>query len=115
MKDLNQANTLTDIDKSLLEQLKHAVLLQVPDAALFLYGSTARGTRLPESDYDVLVLLSTPVSTQEEDLIRDAVYDLELEHNVVVSLVFITIDQWNLPIMTANPFRRNVERDAIQL
>lgn len=115
MKDLQQSNTLTDIDKSLLEELKRTILQHVPDAALFLYGSTARGTRQPDSDYDVLVLLKSAIATQEEELIQDAVYELELARNVIVSLVFTTADQWNLPVMAANPFRKNVEKDAIQL
>ena len=115
MKDLQQANTLTDIDKSLLEELKRTILQHVPDAALFLYGSTARGTRLPDSDYDVLILLNAPISTQEEEVIQDAVYELELSRSVIISLTFLTHEQWNMPLMTANPFRWNVEKDAIQL
>lgn len=115
MKDLQQANTLTDIDKSLLEELKRTILQHVPDAALFLYGSTARGTRLPDSDYDVLVLLNASITTQEEEVIQDAVYEMELARNVIISLIFKTVDQWKLPMMTASPFYRNVERDAIQL
>ena len=57
MKRLENVHVISQDDKRLLRELKDVVLRWAPDADLLLYGSAARGSRRPESDYDVLVLL----------------------------------------------------------
>ncbi|HOM57055.1 MAG TPA: nucleotidyltransferase domain-containing protein [Candidatus Latescibacteria bacterium] len=95
--------------------LKRAVYEVAPEVALFLYGSAARGTREPDSDYDVLVLSEHALSDEEEGAIRNAVYDFELENEIVVSLVFFARGEWDSPLMSATPFHANVTREGIQL
>jgi predicted nucleotidyltransferase len=54
---------------------------------VLLYGSVAREEWTPDSDVDLLVVLSDSADTAEvEDDIRDRAYDLELEHGVAISL-----------------------------
>lgn len=115
MIGIEQAKTLSEADKALLVELKSVVQRVVPDAELFLYGSTARGERGPESDYDIMILLNEPLTSAEEDAIENAVYDLELAHGTVISLFFVTREKWNLPFTAATPFYRNVQREAIGL
>ncbi|HPU86271.1 MAG TPA: nucleotidyltransferase domain-containing protein [Candidatus Latescibacteria bacterium] len=95
--------------------LKRAVYEVAPDVVLFLYGSAARGTREPDSDYDVLVLSEHVLSDEQENAIRNAVYDFELENDIVVSLIFFARDEWDSPLMSATPFHANVTREGIQL
>jgi len=99
--------------RALLNSVKQIVHRFIPTASILLYGSAARGTHNPESDYDVLILTDRPLSTKEEDIIIDAVYDLELENGVVVSLVFYTQEEWDNPHYVLLPFHQNVEKDAI--
>ena len=115
MKSIEHVHNISPVDKRLLADLKRTVLERLPDATLFLYGSAARGERGPESDYDVLVLTKAPLPMPERQLLEDAVYDLELAHEVVISTMFVSDDQWNLPLMTASPFHRNIERKAVML
>lgn len=52
---------------------------------IVLFGSRARGTHRPDSDYDLLVV----VSTKDEallDVLYEAVMDVLLEHGRLVSL-----------------------------
>lgn len=115
MKRIEEADTLTHADRELLSELKRVVSEFLPTATLLLYGSAARGAREPDSDYDVLVLLDGPISRQEEDRIRDAIYYLELAREVVVSFIFETREQWNQPVAAVSPYHRNVEREGILL
>ncbi len=42
--------------ETLLERVKTAIQDVVPDAEIILYGSRARGTAHPDSDWDFLIL-----------------------------------------------------------
>lgn len=99
--------------RQILSGVKNIVRSFQPSASLYLYGSAARRERTQESDYDILVLTDNTLSTKEEDEIIDAVYDLELEYSVVISLIFYTEAEWQNPVFSFHPFHQNVEKDAI--
>jgi len=107
--------SLDENTKQLLAKLKNLLRQRAPQAELMLYGSAARGTREPESDYDLLVLLDKPLAKKEMAAIQESVYNLELEHEVVISLAFYTVDEWNRPISRVSPFHQAVEKEAIRL
>ncbi len=115
MKTIDNAKSLSEQDKQLLLALKEIIHGFLPDATILLYGSVARGTQGPDSDYDVLILTNHPFSSKEEDDITDAIYDLELEHGVLISAMMYTHEQWNAPIRRAMPFHENVQKDAVLL
>jgi uncharacterized protein len=106
---------VADAGKALLREVKRIVQQFLPDAELWLYGSSARGERRPDSDWDVLILTGAPVPRAEQDGIRDVVYDLELERHAFVSLRFYSREQWETSLVSVSPFRINVERDAVAL
>ena len=113
MKDIRRVRRISAEDKELLAELKRIVLGFVPDATLILYGSAARGERTPESDYDVLVLVDTPLSREEDDALDCATYSLELDRGVVLSTFVYTREEWSRPLRTATPYYRNVEREGV--
>ncbi len=110
---LNEAIKINPVDKQLLANLKSLVLNSIPDAKLMLYGSVARGEQALESDYDILILLHEPISRQKKESIRGMIYELELQHNVVMSIMFYTENEWNSPLVSISQYRRNVEMDAV--
>ena len=77
------------------------------------YLRAARGARTQESDFDILVLTDNSLSTKEENDIIDAVYDLELDCGIVISLIFYTKEHWQSSGFSLHPFHLNVEKDAI--
>ena len=80
---------------------------------LILFGSHARGDAEPGSDIDVLVVLKDPVRPGEEiDRTIDIVADLSLQHNEVVSCVFIGQDRFT---HRQGPLLRNVRREGITI
>ncbi|MGY4707261.1 nucleotidyltransferase domain-containing protein [Candidatus Bipolaricaulota sp. J31] len=102
-------------EKMVLERCKQVILQHAPEARVLLYGSRARGTATPDSDYDLLVLTPAPLAPEAIDWIREALYELELEYGVVISVLFFSEAEWRDPRRRATPFYREVEREGVPL
>lgn len=80
---------------------------------IVLFGSQARGDAEPGSDIDVLVVLQDPVQPGEEiKRTSDIVADLSLQHNEVISCVFMGEDRFK---HRQGPLLRNVRREGIRI
>lgn len=115
MKKLTEIASMPEKDRQLLLGLKAVVTRHVPDASVLLYGSVARGVATAGSDYDVLVITRRKLSRVEEDALDADIYRLQLEKDVVFSVVVIPSDEWEQPIIKVSPYYRNVTRDAIAI
>ncbi|HKP12759.1 MAG TPA: nucleotidyltransferase domain-containing protein [Blastocatellia bacterium] len=101
--------------KEILRELRHQLesLYGERLVSLVLFGSQARGDAEPGSDIDVLVVLKGPVDAGAE--IRrtiQAVADLSLEHDEVISCIFMDEDRF---LHRAGPLLRNIRREGIAL
>ena len=104
---------MTDDLASVLQQLRAGLEAQYGDRLdrVLLYGSQARGDAGPESDVDVLVVLEGEVDALVE-IHRNShlVAGLSLEHDVVISCVYMSVEE----IEQGNdPYLRNVRREAL--
>lgn len=99
----------------LLTQIKQAVHEIEPDAETVLYGSRSRHDAVPESDWDLLILVSGPVSEERTDRIRHRLYEIEWEAGEVISSIVRSREEWNSSRFKAMPFRRVVQREGIRL
>jgi len=115
MKTLEQVQTISGRDRQLLHEIKQIVHKSLPSAEVLLYGSVARGTQDPESDYDILVLTSEPLSKEEETSVDDSLFELELSTGLVVSTIFCPKEKWDTPLYRAMPFHWEIDRDAVVL
>ncbi len=115
MRSIKRVRKVPLADKQLLAELKEKVLQYAPDAELILYGSAARGTRQPDSDYDVLVLTGESLPRDIEQRLRDAIHALELDREVVLSAFIYTREEWLRPFTTATPLYRNVQKEGVVL
>lgn len=113
MKTLREAKRIPPKAAPLLRKCKRVIRGFLPDATVLVYGSLARGTAGPESDWDVFVLTEEPLARSDQDRIRNAVYQLQLEHDIVVSLLFCPRERWEDPIHRVTPFHRNVQREGV--
>lgn len=81
--------------------------------AIILYGSEARGTATEESDIDIAVIIEHYTEEMHQQMI-DAVVDLELEYNKVISVLLINNTQFNV-WKNVSPFYTNIKKDGIEL
>lgn len=83
-------------------------------AHVWLYGSRARGDAHSDSDWDLLILLSKPaITSQDED---EVAYPLVVEgwkNNASISPQIYTYDEWERHSFT--PYYKNVEHDKVLL
>jgi uncharacterized protein len=99
----------------ILKQLKQDLMALYGDRLihLALFGSQARGDEEPESDIDVLVVLSSAVNPGEEvKRTGKIVADLSLEHDVVISCLFMTETDYQ---NRNNPLLRNIRSEGVLL
>jgi uncharacterized protein len=99
----------------LIEQMQGTVRTIAPTAQLYLYGSRARGTARPESDWDLLVLLQSPFSDDLIRKLRRALYEIEWMSGEVISVVVRSTDDWRSEQSVVTPFYQNVSRESLLL
>ena len=101
--------------KEIVEKAKQAIRSVEPDAEIILFGSEARGDARPDSDIDLLVLLTGDKKSVDRELeISGQAMLLEIETGVNISpKIYLKKDWENRPFVT--PFYLNVMREGIAL
>ena len=102
--------------KELLQQLIPQVVSIYGDllVSVILYGSVARGTQTEESDIDIALMLKKEETEDMRERMTDAVVNLELEYNKVLSVLRIDYKQFWLWENTM-PFYKNMKKDGVIL
>ena len=83
---------------------------------IILYGSYARGDFNKSSDIDIMILtdLTDDEIVEYSEKIWDFAYDIELENNVILSILIKNIDKFNY-WLEALPFYINVQNEGVVL
>jgi predicted nucleotidyltransferase len=102
-------------EKALLAECKATILRLFPTATVILYGSHARNEATPDSDYDLLVLLNEDFTREKEEKIWDTIYDIELKHEIIISVLVHSRENWGHPLYQASPLHKNIDQDGIVL
>jgi uncharacterized protein len=84
-----------------------------PVAQVILFGSKARGDDQVESDIDLLVLTRGPITHAVKRQMTHAVFNLQLSHNVVLSMMVVPLEQWENGVYQVLPIRQEVEREGV--
>ena len=77
-----------------LSRIKQQVKEIDRSADIILYGSRARGDERPDSDWDILILISTKADIETEKVFRHKLFDLELELGEAVSTYVYNKQEW---------------------
>lgn len=97
----------------LLNRVKTAVHDLSPEAEIILYGSRAKGVARSDSDWDFLILLSSPRDKVLEKQIKDRLYDIELETDTVLSSIIRSKQEWLSSRYAVIPLRQQVESEGV--
>jgi predicted nucleotidyltransferase len=100
---------------SLLKKVQDIVHSLLPRADIILYGSRARAKADLESDWDFLILIDQKPAQQVVAKLRDQLYELELENDIVLSSIVRSWDEWSSDLYSILPFKKSVERDGVIL
>jgi len=100
-------------ERAALETAARVLKDRFPVVGLVLFGSRARGEGDSESDLDLLVLTAQPLDWRERQAVVDALFDVELEHDVVLSPLVIEHDAWRYGPYAVLPIHAEIERDGI--
>ncbi|MDX1940294.1 MAG: nucleotidyltransferase domain-containing protein [Saprospiraceae bacterium] len=95
------------------ERIKAQIRAIDSKAKVVLFGSRARGDARAESDWDFLVLVSKSLDEALERLIRNKLYEIELQTGEVIAAVIEEKDKWQDFEITA--FYKNVEKEGIAI
>jgi predicted nucleotidyltransferase len=110
--------TLAEIELSKADRAAIVAAAQLlrdrfPVVAVRLFGSKATGRDDAESDIDLLVLTSRPLQWRERDAITDALFDIEMEFDVVVSTLVASEQEWLHGPYQVLAIRAEVERHGV--
>jgi len=101
--------------EKILQMIIKVVDENAPDSEVYLYGSQARGNAKKLSDWDLLILLSTPnISFEFETNFMDEFYDLELETGEIISPLIYSKEEWNSNY-SFTPLFENIKREGVKL
>jgi predicted nucleotidyltransferase len=106
--DLN----LSKKEKLMLRAIKEAVQRIAPMAEVVFFGSRARREVAPESDWDILILADN-VTYELKDAICAALYEIELEREIIINPLILDKREWTSGLFSRHPLHRNVEREGM--
>lgn len=111
MKTLDSAK-LTEAERRSIQGAARVLKSKLPVARVILFGSKARGDARPDSDIDLLVLTSCPVTTGLRDKIADYLFEIILRDDVPLSSVVISEDEWTNGLIRYLLIHSEVEKDG---
>ncbi len=115
---VKRRNRVSDEVLSLVREAQEAILKrpEVRPHLLVLFGSEARGDATPESDIDLLVVL-TSEDPRTLEAVDDAVYEVMWRHdfNRLISVVTFSKQEFEAQRRKGFSFVRNIEREGIVL
>src|SRR4051794_11292855 len=94
MKPLTEVSVPGAAERALLVRARDAVRAVEPGAAVILYGSRARGDAMPDSDWDLLVLVDGPVDWRREEALRRPLTWLGIDSDAVLTVLVHSRQDW---------------------
>ncbi len=106
---------LTPTQIQALSEIKRSLLGRFDIEAFVLYGSVARGQANEESDADLLIVTSTPLTRFERHEITNVVFEVNLHYDTNFSTLVVDLRSWETGIISVLPLRDEIIRDGIQV
>lgn len=82
---------------------------------VYLFGSRARGTERPDSDYDLLLVVRDNFSLSDKDALYDQVIDILLETGRLISLKIFRQKEFQRLRDLNTPFMSRVLKEGVKV
>jgi len=102
-------------EKAAIREATRILKERFPVKEVILFGSKARGDSDQESDIDLLLLTTKPIHWKERHEIVYALFDVEMKHDVVISIIVNTLHDWNDGICTVLPIHEEINREGVAM
>ena len=83
--------------------------------AIYIFGSRAKGTHRPDSDYDLLVVVNDAFTLKEKSVLYDIVIDILLDTGRLVSLKIFKEPEFQRLKNLNTPFMRHVLTEGMKV
>jgi predicted nucleotidyltransferase len=98
-----------------LDEVRRRLFHEFDVEAILLYGSVARGEADEESDLDLLVLTTKPLTRTARHRITDAVFEVNLHYGTNLSTLVINRSAWEAGPVSVLPIRDEILKDGVPL
>ncbi|MFY8221942.1 MAG: nucleotidyltransferase domain-containing protein [Pirellulales bacterium] len=114
---------LTEFDQLPLAANDRAAVLEaaeclaalLPVERVVLYGSKARGDDRPDSDIDLLILTSRPLTVAEGFQVTNLMQPVQHRHHCIISPLRLSADEWYHGVYQVLGIRHEIDRDGIDV
>lgn len=107
--------SITAEQSEALSEIKRRLLAKFDIRAFVLYGSAARGDADEESDVDLLIVTSKPLTRFKRHEITDEVLEVNLQYDTNFSTLVVDQKSWDTGFISVLPIRREIAKDGIQV
>ena len=98
-----------------LAEIKRRLLARFDIRTFILYGSTARGHADDESDIDLLIVTSHPLTRFERHEITNVVFEVNLHYDTNFSTLVVDARTWETGIISVLPLHDEIMTDGIRV
>lgn len=112
MRSLDKAE-LAQRDRDAIEVAAKMLKGRFPVERVVLFGSKARGDDEEDSDIDLLLITHRPLHWRERKAIIEALFDIEMAYDVIISILVATTSDWENGILTACPIYEEIVQDGL--
>jgi len=103
-----------DKQQLFLSKIKETIEQYEPKAKVYLYGSRATASFQQDSDWDILILLQqSKITSDLENSITDALYDIEFETGEVISPMVYSETEWNTKYKVTSYYKNITKRSIL--
>ena len=106
---------LPEKERNSIREASRALKSELPVTRVILFGSKARGTGEPDSDIDLLVLTSCPVSSKLRAAVSGRLAGFNLRNDVSLASVVVSEEDWSNGLIRHMLIHQEVEKDGCEI
>jgi predicted nucleotidyltransferase len=112
---VKRLDNITPSQYQALGELRRRLFDEFDIEAVILYGSVARGEADEESDLDLLILTTDPLTRPARHEITDMVFEVNLLYGTNFSTLVVDRSSWEVGVFSVLPLREEILKDGIRL